>query len=134
MPLLLGPFPDGALLVISALGALDVDGLQIGRSVPPDPASLYAWLPFLRVRGIGGVDNLITDTNQIDVDAFAATRPEAFALAESVRQLLLTAPTKTTFGVIDHVVTTGKPSQVPYGDETDVVRYAAAYKVTARRS
>jgi hypothetical protein len=130
----LGPFPDIEQLVISLLSELDVEDLEVSTDTPPDPQGTYSWLPFIRIDCFGGGDDRVTDTSRVTVDAFAATKEASQQLAEQARQLLIAFPHQTEHGVLDHTVTNTKPNQVPYGDETKIVRYTAAYTVTARRS
>jgi hypothetical protein len=133
MTQVLGPFPDAEALTRAVLQTLTVEGLQVGNVLPPDLQGTYGWLPFLRVTCIGGADNHITDTSRVDVDAFASDKDGAGTLAEQARQVLTAGPCSTDEGVLDHSTTVVKPNQVPYGDETRVVRYTAAYSITARR-
>lgn len=133
MTVVLAPFPDVEALTIAVLLGLDVEGLGVATRVPADPEGTYSWLPFLRVKSIGGSDNRITDRSAVDVDAFAATEVDALSLAEAARQRLISGPWRTDEGVLDRATTTVKPNQVPYGDEQFVVRYTAAYSISTRR-
>lgn len=127
----LADWPDPEILVIAALADL----APAATEVPADPDGTYTWLPFLRVNCIGGGDvDIATDLFRFDVDAFAATKGAAAQLAGAARQRLLNFPISTTHGVLDRVTTSTRPNQVPYGDETRVIRYTAAYAGRTRRT
>ncbi|HVX20884.1 MAG TPA: hypothetical protein VHB02_06030 [Acidimicrobiales bacterium] len=121
----LAPFVDLELAVMDLLGDL----APTGTVTPPNLADE---LPFIRVTRYGGGDNLITDTARLDIDTFATSWPACKALAEQVRQRLLSWPHTTSAGVIDRVSTDTGPHQVPW-DNPNVRCFAAAYRVTGRR-
>lgn len=114
----------------AAVIALIADIIPAATIAPPDLGSMG---PFARVSRFGGSDNLITDTARVDVDCFAATRAEAYAAAEQVRQRLLCAPhVIDTVGTIDRAATLTSPNEVPWADP-NLRRFTASYSLTSRR-
>lgn len=122
-------FPDLETAILDALADL-VGGTDHTGTVTP--ADLQAKLPFIRARRFGGADDFITDAARIDVDYFAATRAEAWAGAEAVRQRLISRPLVVGSAVIDKVTTTSGPIEVPW-DDPNTRRVTAAYTASARR-
>jgi hypothetical protein len=120
-------FADVELMVKAVLDPLS--GGRVNDATPPD---LESRMPFQRVERIGGADDGVTDDASVDVEAFAGTRAEAWALAEDQRQLLLDGRHGTEFGLIDHVRTVAGPSRRPW-DNPKVHRFGATYRITARR-
>lgn len=121
----LAPFCDietAVMQTVNGLGTADT-------ATPPD---LSAHLPFIRVNRIGGPDTRFIDTARVDIDCFAADRPTAYALAESVRQRMLNVPHVVAAGRIDSVVTDSGPREIPWGDPA-LRRFTASYTVTSRR-
>lgn len=112
-------------LLADLVGGLDHAGTET-------PGNLGDRLPYIRVRRFGGADDGISDAPVMDVDTFAGTRTAAVALAESVRDRLLAAPHHVDGVVLDHVITSTGPREIPWGGE-GVRRWAATYRVTARR-
>lgn len=96
------------------------------------PADLDGTLPFVRVSRFGGGDDRISDTGFVDIDTFAVRRADAYQLAESVRQRLISGPHVLTVGTFDVVGTNTGPHEVPWAN-TGVRRFTAAYQVTTRR-
>lgn len=124
-------WPDPEILARACL----LDLATAGTEVPADPAGTYSWLPYLRVECIGGKElDPATDVFRLSVDSFAATKADAARLAGLVRQRLLNCPIVTDAGILDHVTTSTRPAQVPYGDVTRVIRYTAAYSGQMRRA
>lgn len=118
-------FPDieGAVIaLLSDLGTADVD----------TPADLVGNLPFIRVRCLGGNDDLISDSSRLDVDVFALLRTDARSVAESVRQRLLSFPHSLSGCVIDKVTTTISPQEIPWGNPS-IRLVAASYTAVTRR-
>ena len=99
---------------------------------PMLPADLQDRLPLLRVRGIGGSDDRITDRTRVDVEAYAADYPTARDLAEAARQRLLAYPHMTEAGHIDRVETESRPAEIPHDDQA-VRLVAATYRISFRR-
>ncbi|KAB2344878.1 tail completion protein gp17 [Actinomadura rudentiformis] len=125
------PWPDIEELLLHVLA-----DLTTGTVVTVTPPDLQQHLPVIRVRRLGGSDNRVSDTARVDVDVYAATRAEAHALGEAVRQRLLVAPhvvAGPSGGVIDRVVTEVAPHSVTHPDP-GTRRVTATYRTTARRS
>lgn len=125
------PFPD----IEAALRDLFVDLVagcdNIGRQTP---ANLQAAMPYVRVQRIGGEDDGFTDSPLVAVDTFAADRSTSWALAEAIRQRLLTSgPKVVAGGSIDKGVTATGPNEIPWSDDQTVRRFTASYRVTVRR-
>lgn len=120
------------MAVMDLIGTLEVNSVAVTTGTVT-PANLVTSMPFVRVMRIGGGDTRFDDTAHIDIDAFGATREAAYGLAESCRQLLLGFPYVTAAGVIDSVVTTAGPHEVPWGD-IGVRRLTASYAISSRRS
>lgn len=125
-------FPDIEAELIALLGA--IEGVIGAGTVTPSSLGADGSMPFVRVQRTGGGDNLITDSAKVSIDAFGATRSDAYLLAEQIRQLLLTNPIVLEGCVIDHVSTGTGPVDIPWGDTTNVRRYNAAYTLSARRT
>lgn len=130
-------FPDAELMVAQAICDLvdsctDITAADssIGTATP---ASLQTSMPFIRVQRFGGEDDGYTDAPLMAVDVFCATRFAAQALAEQVRQRLISGPSTVAAGTIDRATTATSPNEVPWSESQDVWRYAAVYRVTARR-
>lgn len=125
-------FPDTARVVVDLLADLVGGCDNIGTDTPA--TTLQATLPYLRVQRIGGDDDGFTDSALVSIDAFAAIRSDAQALAEAVRQRLLSRPIPVTGGVtLDYASTATAPNEVPWSDDQSVRRFTASYRITARR-
>lgn len=122
------PFPD----IEAALVDLLLD-LADGGAGTVTPADLQGMMPYLRVQRFGGADDGITDALNVSIDAFAADRATSRALAEAVRQRLLTGPHVVGEATIDKAITLTAPNEVPWSDSQAVRRFTASYRVTARR-
>lgn len=120
------PYPDLEAVVVELLSDL----AATGTTTPPD---LQTAMPFVRVQRYGGQDDRVTDAALVAVDAFAAVRSDAYALAESVRQRLISGPHQVGSAVVDAATTATGPNEVPWSSDQTVRRFAAAYRVTARR-
>lgn len=126
-----GPFPDIERTLVDLLVDLVAGCDNIGPKTPP---GLEAVMPFIRVQRIGGADDGITDSPVVAIDTFAADRSTSLALAEAIRQRLLTGPhTVADRGTVDKTTTATAPSEVPWSTSQTVTRFAASYRVTARR-
>jgi hypothetical protein len=99
---------------------------------PRLPADLQERMPLIRVRGIGGADDRITDRPRVDVETYAADYPTSRDLAEACRQRLLAYPHITTAGNVDWAVTESKPTEIPHDDQA-VRLVAATYRISFRR-
>lgn len=124
-----GLFPDAPDLFCDLLAVFVPSG-SVGLSTP---SNLEQVLPFLRMRGVGGSDDLITDRSTIDVDVFADSIPASNLLAEQIRQFLISQPHTVNGEVLDRVRTVVRPRQLPW-PTPGVFRSAATYRVSARRS
>ena len=125
-------FPDIEAVLVTFLS--EIDGVVGVGTVTPPTLGADGSMPFIRVQRTGGGDDLFTDSAKVSIDAFGATRGDAYSLAETIRQLLLTNPIVLPDCVIDHVLTGTAPVDVPWGDPTNVRRYNASYTLSARRS
>lgn len=132
-----GPFPYAELMVAQALCDLvdscaDVTAADssIGTNTPSD---LLSALPFIRVQRIGGEDDGYLDAALVAIDVFELTVSGAYTLAEQVRQRLISGPNTVAAGTIDKATTATAPNEVPWSDSQELHRFAAVYRVTARR-
>ena len=124
------PFPDTERALVYLLADLAGGLGSIGTETP---ANLGTRAKYVRVRRFGGTDDGITDLSIMDIDAFATDRTTAIATAEAIRDRLYTGPHHVDGVVLDRVVTSTSPREIPWsGDE--VRRWAATYRVTARRT
>jgi hypothetical protein len=125
-------FPD----IEDALCDVLADLAYTGTETPADLQALLAASSgtgnVIRVRRVGGPDDGITDTARIDIDCFATRRSAVVALAETVRQRLISGPHATGSTVIDYVTTETGPVDLPW-DDPKVRRRTATYTVRARR-
>lgn len=97
------------------------------------PVNLEEEVPLYRVRSLGGADDEVTDVSRVAVDAYAATRDQAWALARGARHDLVDRPTDTAAGRLDYAETSMSPQEIPYGNPA--VRYVTAtYLLHARRT
>ncbi|RDG37961.1 phage tail termination protein [Streptomyces corynorhini] len=124
----LAPYPDLEYLLVQALA---VPALPAAVTVyPPD---LEQRLPMVRVVRLGGADDGRTDAARIEIETAAATRAQAWEIARSVQQLLLSGPLLVPgAGLIDRAVTEDGPHGVLH-DNPAVRCVAATYRVSARR-
>ena len=98
------------------------------------PKDLEAKLPYIRLTMLGGSDDGFTDTVDIDVECFAATRVAAAAMAEEARTVVLAASaTNDPVGtrLVDTVDTVSRPKWVDYRNGK-VQRYVATYRLAMR--
>lgn len=104
---------------------------------PGLPANLQELIesdgPLIRVRRIGGFDDMITDYARTDVECYSINDfPAARDLAESCRQRLLDAPHHTPAGRLDSARTDVGPQLVPTDDQT-LRLVVATYRLYTRR-
>lgn len=95
------------------------------------PATLTDILPVLLVQRVGGDDDTFRlDRALVDVDAYAATRAEAAALAGSARGRLVAAlrGTSTDSAVFGRVSTVQAPAWRPY-ENPGLRRIGATYEI-----
>lgn len=128
----LTPFPDIERVLVVLLGA--IEGVAGAGAVTPSNLGADDSMPFIRVQRTGGGDDLITDSAKVSIDAFGATRDDAYSLAEQIRQILLKNPIVANGYVIDHVATGVGPTDIPWGaDASNVRRFNASYTLSVRR-
>jgi hypothetical protein len=125
------PFPDIVAVLRNVL--VDLVGDDCERIGTATPSTLQTSMPFIRVQRFGGADDGFTDAPLVAIDAFAADRDTAWALAEAIRQRLLTGPHTVAGGTIDNGTTATAPNEVPWSDDQTIWRFTASYRVTARR-
>lgn len=122
-------WPDVERIVGDLLAGLTAPG-SIGSETP---ANLQDVLPFIRVRRIGGSDDLITDAARVDVQVYAADAAQAKQLAETARQRILAGSAVTSHGVLDHGRTEAGPMILPADDTAGIRRIVSTYRVSVRR-
>lgn len=96
------------------------------------PTNLVFVMPLVVVERFGGADATITlDQPTVDIDVFAASREDARAHAESIRQALRTKLPGRTFrgAVVQRVRTISGPTKAPYDSRGTVRRFTAAYQI-----
>ncbi|MGH3439975.1 MAG: hypothetical protein ACRDRN_26470 [Sciscionella sp.] len=114
-----------ALLVTYIGGITGIAGASV--ELPNMPS-----LPFALITRIGGGDDYITDSPQVDIDIFNTTRATALATARIVHAQMMELRHTAVNGVlVDHVETITGPMWVNYQDET-LQRYVASYRVDSR--
>lgn len=92
-------------------------------------------LPIVQVEEVFGPGESVPslDVCDVDIDAYAETRPDAKDLAERVRSLIMYDLPGRTFAnglvSISKVSTDRKPSRLPY-DDSGIRRFGAAYRIT----
>jgi len=104
------------------------------RVVTETPGNLANVLPCIEVNRFGGSDDIYTlDVANLDIDVFAASRADAYMLAEQVRtNLRLHAEGQEVDGaLIAQVATLSAPKWVPY-DNTTMRRISASYRIAIR--
>lgn len=125
-----GLWADVELLVMTGLRPL-LPGVRVVDELPD---RLETRVPLVSVLIVGGADDRVTDTAAVDVAAFAATRAQAWELAEQTRRAMHALAATHNPGqkaVIDDVTTAERPAIVPYGNPA-VRRAVATYTVSAR--
>lgn len=124
-------FPDSERIIVNLLADLVGGCANIGTATP---STLQTTLPFIRVQRIGGDDDGFSDSALVAIDAFAADRDDARALAEAIRQRFLTpGPKVVVGGSIDGAVTATAPNEIPWSDDQEIRRFTASFRITARR-
>lgn len=124
-------YPDVEKLLVATLPAR-IGGVRV---LTETPANLAGAVPVIQVTRFGGGDTAPgIDRPNVDFDVFAATRAQAFSIAEKLRYALLyvipgqrldAAGTAT----IARVDTISGPSIRPY-DNTALRRVGASYQLT----
>lgn len=122
-----GPFPDVEVVLVDLLS-------DLGETGTLTPANLQDVMPFIRVQRVAGADDKVTDRATVAIDSFAATRPAAVALAEAVRQRLISHPNPVPgVGTLDFAVTVTGPNELPWADTQSIRRFTATYRLSVRR-
>jgi hypothetical protein len=120
-------FPDVQVLLVRHLEQTLGAG-HVGIETPTD---LDGALPFVRVRRVGGLSDLLNDFSTVDVDVFAGLYAAAELLAEQIRQDLVGPP--PPLALLDRVSCVNAPRELPWGDGATVRRFGATYTAVARR-
>lgn len=117
-----------ALLIPWLEDKLDI---KVVSELPPNAA-----MPIVRLYRISGAENdYKLDRPIIDVDVFAATRPEAADIAECVRSAIRLDLRGAVFGgaVVTYSFTIIGPRWLP-DTNTDLRRYSATYEVLLHKT
>lgn len=123
------PYPDIEDLLVAALAEFG----SCGSHFPPT-RKLAASLPFIRVRRLGGGDDLRTDKPRIDVEVAATTRAEAMRIALAVQQRLISGWLSVPgLGLMDRARTEMGPQEVIDADP-HTRHIVATYECHTRRS
>lgn len=131
----LAPFPDVESALVDLLTDLVGHPDDVDTVIPDDlQARVFATppRPVIRIRCIGGSDDVISDYPRVDIEVFASTRAAGQPLAEAIRQRMIYGGHRTAHGVIDRAITEVRPQEIPY-DDPDVRRWSATYRVSMRR-
>lgn len=131
MTTLIDPFPDIELALITGFKAKLVSTAGQVTVKNETPSNLEDALPFVAVSVLDDSDDDFTRRAQVDVDVYAATRADGYALSEQVRGLLK-ASARLGGVTIDRVLTTSGPKRVPW-DNPGVRRFFATYRISTRR-
>jgi hypothetical protein len=122
-------WPDAEKTVMALLA-------PVARTVTSTPSPLNP--PIIRVQRVGGSDDGLSDFPRMEVACYGTDRAQAWAMAEQVRQLVLSCPRTeitTTAGpvLVDSARTDNPPVQVPYATTEDTRRVLAYYRLAWRR-
>lgn len=130
------PFPDlekAGFMALRGLVVMPTGGtLTTGPDFSTDDsAGLTGKNAHIAVVKRDDSDDTITMQAFLDIDVFAASRQVGYDVAEQVRGIMHS--TRRLDGVvIDRVLTTSGPKQVPW-DNSNVRRFSATYRISARR-
>ncbi|MFF4547260.1 hypothetical protein ACFY1J_24040 [Streptomyces sp. NPDC001406] len=125
----LQPYPNIEALLVAGLGEFG----SCGQTFPP-AAELAGQLPFVRVRRLGGGDDLRTDKPRVDVEVAATTYAEAMRIALAVQQRLISGPLLVPgVGLMDRARTEMGPNEVTDADP-HTRHIVATYECHTRRS
>lgn len=106
-------------------------GIRVVSELPPD-----AVMPIVRLYRISGAENdYKLDRPIVDIDVFAATRPEAADIAERVRSAMRLDLRGAVFGgaVVTYCFTIIGPRWLP-DTNTDLRRCSASYEVLLHKT
>lgn len=124
----LQPYPDIEALLVAALAEFGHGGTRF-----PPVKKLAGQLPFVRVRRLGGGDDLRTDRPRVDVEVAASTRAEAMRIALAVQQRLTSGPLVVPgIGLMDRARTEMGPNEVTDTDP-HTRHVVATYECHTRR-
>lgn len=129
------PYPDLEDAVMDLLPSWYPELTTVGSNFKVGrifPENLISKLPYVRVTGIGGNDDGLTDTPLIDIDVFHLTFTQARDLAKGIQGHLLRYPHRVGSTVIDQVRTAMRPHDVPWDDDR-IFRFYSSYQVSAGR-
>jgi hypothetical protein len=121
----LAAFPDVERILGDLLGDLGTVGSETG-------IDLQEHLPFIRVRRVGGTDDRVTDATRVDIDVYATDATAAKSLTETIRQRLISGPSRTSYGVLDRAWTESGPQTAPTDDQ-NIRRVITTYRISTRR-
>lgn len=111
----------------------DPDSQIVGPRLPHDLQDrIRDHGSLVRIRGIGGSDDRVTDEVRFDAEAYAFDYPTARDLAEAIRQRLISGPHITAVGNVDRARTESRPAEIPHDDQA-VRLVAATYRADFRR-
>lgn len=115
----------------------DAEAVMVALLDPIAPAdtvlSPASPLPCIQVNRVGGTDDGITDRPVVQVAVFAATRAQAWALAEQVRRAVLGVAGSLVGGVlVDDARTAVGHQQIPEIDPEDR-RVISTYQLSFRQ-
>jgi hypothetical protein len=104
---------------------------SVSAPVTVDPET-YFTVPLLAIERVGGTfDGFRIDRPRVDVDAFAATREDAEALAWEACDAFHALEGTTQRGlVVTRVHAESAPRPMPYGTNRDLRRFVATYELT----
>lgn len=125
MPML-AAFPNVERVIAEVVAGLGTVGVETSTSLQDE-------LPFIRVRRIGGTDDRVTDAARVDVRVYDGDLSAAKALAETIRQRLISGPAATAHGVLDRAETEVGPQEVPGPDPDHYRVISTTYRVSVRR-
>lgn len=125
-------FPDASMAIADAIQVLHratfASTLDVGNRIPnPRPAE------FARVLGVGGIQrDQVTDVPTLAVEAWAASRTRAAALAQELRAVVHALEGRSFAGyTVQDVDEYAGPGDLP-DPLSDQSRYSATYAVTIR--
>lgn len=121
-------FPDVQRVITNGLAHLvgGIDHTDI--TTPPD---LENMLPFIRVRRRSGPRDRLNDYATVEIDYFDKLYDDVESLAETATEYLCGPP--PPFWQFDRIEADPAPRELPWGDETLILRFGGTYRITSRR-
>lgn len=111
-------YADVEKMLVAWLPTVVTPTPRAGVSTPADPDGTYSWLPFIRVRRVGGARAQGIDKPRVVLEFFAADYGAASDLGAAVSALfdgpILSC--RNASGVVIGAQTDSAPSWVPYND------------------